>query len=160
VRLPRELGNSLNHEQPDMSRCAIHFKSPNDSGSFDILEQPDKDRYCRHPRLPIDSGSAEISEDPFMFRYCSFDRSVIHSGRLSFFILGAIRHLSCFSLPIEAGNNIPEHSLKSKVRKHFANENEPLGISSSSPLSEKRRALILEGIFVNFIVGSYFLSNE
>ena len=104
--------------------------------------------------MPIDLGSSVILEDPVMFRYCSFDSSVIHSGRLSFFSLGAIRHLSWFSLPIEAGNIIPEHSLKSNVRRDDPNENAPLGISSSSPLSEKRSALVFEGIFVNFIVGS------
>jgi hypothetical protein len=143
-----------------MSKCTIHIRSPNDSGSLDIPKQSAKHRCFRHPRLQIDSGSSVILEDPFMFRYCSFDSLVIHSGRLTFVILGALRHLSCLSFPIEFGNNIAEHSLKSKVRRHFAHENAPLGISSSSPLSDKRRALIFEGIFANLILGSYFLSNE
>jgi hypothetical protein len=125
VRSHKTFDITLSPEQADKSRCTMFFKFLRDFGSFSISEQPDKSRYIRLLRLPIDSGIDEIIDDPRMLKYCSFESPVKLFGKLRFFILGAIRNLSCFSWPTDVGNLLTEDSVKSKTCKHLAKENEP-----------------------------------
>jgi hypothetical protein len=94
-----------------------------------------------------------------MSRYCNFEILVILTGNFGFLNLGAIRNLSCFRLPREAGNLLMDDSLRSRTRKHFENVN-ALPRSPSLLQSLKKSALNLAGKVVDIFNGSLqFVSN-